>query len=428
MALVFEPRDWSRVQRLAETSPPRDSGVPPTDRSPVRTSSPARSIVRKLVEQGARILLVDDDIEVREVVTRDARSRRVRRRSRRRAAKRASRELERATFDLVVLDWKLPGMTGLELCRAMRARGGLALPVLFLTANASPRTSSRRSRAAPTTTSSSRSARPSSARASSASCGARGRSDDAGARARSTSRRVGRSSPSAAGAAASARASSPRTSRCTSRSSARASCSSTPTRPARTCTRSSACRGAREPEPSTRTSSTQRARRRRACPGLSLLPAAHDAVEPGRRSSARDARARWLARLRALPADYLVDRRRARARRLRRRPRCSRPTSPSPSPCPSRRRSRRRTASCAPRTAGGCGARSFATSFRMHAPRARARASSARSPRRIDLVRTLAKMDRRSPSSRGSEAQPHAPVPRREPDARARPTSSSAPG
>ncbi len=40
-------------------------------------------------------------------------------------------------FDLVVLDWNMPRMTGIELCRALRQKPGLAaLPVLFLTANA----------------------------------------------------------------------------------------------------------------------------------------------------------------------------------------------------------------------------------------------------------------------------------------------------
>ena len=40
-------------------------------------------------------------------------------------------------FDLVVLDWNLPRMSGLELCRLLRrAPSHHGLPVLFLTANA----------------------------------------------------------------------------------------------------------------------------------------------------------------------------------------------------------------------------------------------------------------------------------------------------
>jgi two-component system, OmpR family, phosphate regulon response regulator PhoB len=40
--------------------------------------------------------------------------------------------------DLLLLDWNLPGMSGLELCRAIRREPALAsLPVLFLTAHSS---------------------------------------------------------------------------------------------------------------------------------------------------------------------------------------------------------------------------------------------------------------------------------------------------
>jgi DNA-binding response OmpR family regulator len=35
-------------------------------------------------------------------------------------------------FDLIVLDWNLPGITGLEVCKAYRKNGGVT-PVLFLT-------------------------------------------------------------------------------------------------------------------------------------------------------------------------------------------------------------------------------------------------------------------------------------------------------
>lgn len=44
--------------------------------------------------------------------------------------------LEVAKFDLIILDWDLPDITGLELCRSYRGRGGKA-PILFLTGKSS---------------------------------------------------------------------------------------------------------------------------------------------------------------------------------------------------------------------------------------------------------------------------------------------------
>ena len=44
--------------------------------------------------------------------------------------------LERATFDLLILDWMLPGLNGLALLQQIRARGNHA-PALLLTARRS---------------------------------------------------------------------------------------------------------------------------------------------------------------------------------------------------------------------------------------------------------------------------------------------------
>src|ERR1700761_2309119 len=41
--------------------------------------------------------------------------------------------LEQFAFDLLLLDWGLPGMSGLEVCKHVRARGD-TLPILFVTA------------------------------------------------------------------------------------------------------------------------------------------------------------------------------------------------------------------------------------------------------------------------------------------------------
>ena len=125
-AVVFEPRDWIRICALVADGPA-------TDRSP--RAKPPRSVVRKLAEPaGARILLVDDDAAVREVVGAmlEAVGFEV---IGSHTGEEGLATLERDRFDLVVLDWTLPGMSGLDLCRAVRARW-TRLPVLFLTANA----------------------------------------------------------------------------------------------------------------------------------------------------------------------------------------------------------------------------------------------------------------------------------------------------
>jgi two-component system, OmpR family, response regulator RegX3 len=41
--------------------------------------------------------------------------------------------LRSETFDLVILDWEVPGVSGLDVLRAIRARQGPPVPVLFLT-------------------------------------------------------------------------------------------------------------------------------------------------------------------------------------------------------------------------------------------------------------------------------------------------------
>ena len=47
----------------------------------------------------------------------------------------AELKLEEAPFDLLILDWMLPGVSGLEICRRLRARDATrTLPVIMLTA------------------------------------------------------------------------------------------------------------------------------------------------------------------------------------------------------------------------------------------------------------------------------------------------------
>jgi DNA-binding response OmpR family regulator len=80
------------------------------------------------------VLLVDDDHEVSRAYSRVARAvdHRVELAM---DGEEALRLLASRSFDLVVLDVTMPGMSGLEVCRAMRSRGDLT-PVLILTAHA----------------------------------------------------------------------------------------------------------------------------------------------------------------------------------------------------------------------------------------------------------------------------------------------------
>ncbi len=115
-----------RTERSVTSAPPPPSR---TSLTPPRATLPSGT--------GARVLVVDDDADIRDmvaamleavglVVTTAG------------SAEEALGHFRTETFELVVLDWHMPRMTGLDLCRMLRQRAGLAgLPVLFLTANTS---------------------------------------------------------------------------------------------------------------------------------------------------------------------------------------------------------------------------------------------------------------------------------------------------
>jgi two-component system phosphate regulon response regulator PhoB len=155
--LTFEPRDWRRLAHFARTEATRPGSIPHTDGATllrpagaphpaawagVQSTGPAgrtpsRPAPPRLRGNGSRVLVVDDDPDIREMVSTmleavelvvvTAAS-----------AEDALEHLRRAPFDLVVLDWNLPRMSGTDLCRALRQEPALRdLPVLFLTANAS---------------------------------------------------------------------------------------------------------------------------------------------------------------------------------------------------------------------------------------------------------------------------------------------------
>jgi len=151
--LAFEGRDWGRLVEFAQAGsegapvvPPATPTQPslPDPPSPVRQSAnppsfrPSRSDPF-LGEPDARVLLVDDDQDIRDLVgamlgavglTVEAST----------SAEEALARVRTTSFDLLVLDWNLPGMTGIELCRLVRRDPLLStMPVLFLTAHASSR-------------------------------------------------------------------------------------------------------------------------------------------------------------------------------------------------------------------------------------------------------------------------------------------------
>jgi two-component system phosphate regulon response regulator PhoB len=171
VSIGFERRDWERLCAFAEESraPPDPAASAPAhamptpddtlrDRIPeslrkyedpfVSSLSPSAPVSRRtpepvsLSQSGrhavavqARVLLVDDDEATLEMVSAmlEAVGLMVQVTS---TAEEALDLVRSGEFNLVVLDWNLPEMGGLELCREIRREPDLAwLPLLFLTAN-----------------------------------------------------------------------------------------------------------------------------------------------------------------------------------------------------------------------------------------------------------------------------------------------------
>jgi two-component system, OmpR family, phosphate regulon response regulator PhoB len=178
--LVFEQRDWERLRAFVTGAPPGGfpppSAIPtmpdvepPTER-PVESEALAIPLVREAsserpppssmpadlmaadtlrpppppggavhvpTSQGARVLVVDDDPDVCDVVATmlEAVGLTVESAT---SAEQALELVHASAFDLVVLDWTLPGMSGLDLCKRIRHEAAIAsLPVLFLSGHSS---------------------------------------------------------------------------------------------------------------------------------------------------------------------------------------------------------------------------------------------------------------------------------------------------
>jgi two-component system phosphate regulon response regulator PhoB len=125
--LAFEERDWERLRGFAdEAAPP---SIPPTERANV--PHPVRAA------PGTRVLVVDDDSAQQTIVGTMLEASGISAVSVG-SAEEAWQALNTTAVDLLVLDWSLPGMSGLELCHQLRKdpRFGV-LPILFLTAHSS---------------------------------------------------------------------------------------------------------------------------------------------------------------------------------------------------------------------------------------------------------------------------------------------------
>lgn len=166
--LVFEKRDWERLRGFVSGAPEPEVD-PPTER-PIESEAIAIPLVREPIPtelpppaslpadslmaadtlrppppaysnapplQGARVLVVDDDADVCEVVATMLEAVGLTT-GRATSAEQALELVQDGTFDLVVLDWNLPGMSGLDLCKRIRHEAPIAgLPVLFLSGHSS---------------------------------------------------------------------------------------------------------------------------------------------------------------------------------------------------------------------------------------------------------------------------------------------------
>ena len=121
--MAFTDRDWQKLWQFANYEDPPPSL--PTAAFDVRAPS------------GSTVLVVDDDPDLMNVVSAMLRGAGFDV-SGVASAEEAFDSLRKARPSLVVLDWNLPGMNGVDFCKRLRKDASLVrLPVLFLTAHSS---------------------------------------------------------------------------------------------------------------------------------------------------------------------------------------------------------------------------------------------------------------------------------------------------
>jgi len=124
--LTFEARDWNQLCRFANGECPPSIPPPCTEGAEVVSAPP-----------GTTVLVVDDDLALRSIVCTMLRSSNVTT-LQLESAEEALDWLSKNRADLLVLDWGLPGMNGVELCARLRKDPKhRSLPILFLTGHSS---------------------------------------------------------------------------------------------------------------------------------------------------------------------------------------------------------------------------------------------------------------------------------------------------
>jgi two-component system phosphate regulon response regulator PhoB len=124
--LTFEARDWNQLCRFANGECPPSIPPPCLEGAEVVSAPP-----------GTTVLVVDDDPTLRSIVCTMLRASDVTT-LQLESAEEALDWLAKKHADLLVLDWGLPGMNGVELCARLRKDPEhRTLPILFLTGHSS---------------------------------------------------------------------------------------------------------------------------------------------------------------------------------------------------------------------------------------------------------------------------------------------------
>jgi two-component system, OmpR family, phosphate regulon response regulator PhoB len=125
--LTFTERDWQRLHEFSEDGGP--PSLPPV--SPASIPHPVHA------EPGTRVLIVDDDLSLQTIVGTMLEASGISA-VRAGSAEEAYDVMAMAPVDLLVLDWSLPGMSGLDLCKKLRGESRFgSMPILFLTSHSS---------------------------------------------------------------------------------------------------------------------------------------------------------------------------------------------------------------------------------------------------------------------------------------------------